>query len=276
MSAYALLRRDEAALAAADGTTSWHCPGLGGARIGVASCACPGGTTRLDVEGFHLVGTLRQRGGHWTLAVTGDLAHPDDVVALATLVEAAFQHAPEADRLVLAGLAGMPAALALATDRQVVMGADDDAIILRHVFYQLPLLWRHASGHVTYPALTNALGPADRPVPLRPPQPQGVMYERWLPQIDTLLSFRPIDRRRDLALFHGWMNQPRVAFYWELAQSAEELDRYLAAQEADPHIFGVVGSFGDEPVGYFEIYWFKEDRLGPYYEPDDYDRAGTA
>jgi acetyl CoA:N6-hydroxylysine acetyl transferase len=258
------------AAAHTDTTTSWHRAALDEARLTVASCACPDGAVRLDLEGAPLVATLSRAEPGWTLAVAGDLAHPDAVTALAALVEAAFQHAPEADRIVLAGLAGQPAALALAT---AARPNGRDAVVTRAGFYQLPLLWRRAAAHVTYPALANDLGPPGRPVPLRPPQPRGLMYERWQPQLGTMLRFRPIDRRRDLALFHGWMNEPRVAFYWELAQSADELDRYLAAQEADPHIFGVIGSFDDEPVGYFEIYWAKEDRLGPYYEPDDYDRG---
>lgn len=200
--------------------------------------------------------------------------HPADTPVVAALVEAAFQRCPDAQRLRVAGLGGAPALLALAAETRAAAGSDrPDAIVERSLFLQLPLLWLAPGTRAAYPLIRSAIGPQDRLPPLRPPQPNGPMYRRWLPHLGTTLSFRAIDRRRDLALFHGWMNQPRVAFYWELAQSAAELDRYLADQEADPHLFGVIGSFDDVPVGYFEFYWAKEDRLGPYYDAEDFDRG---
>ncbi len=197
---------------------------------------------------------------------------PNDVDALAVLIEAAFQSDPSCLALELPGLAGKPALAPLSSCSQMADGAPA-AIVRRSEFYQLPLLWRAAAAHAAPPLIRSGPGPQDRLPPLRAPAPRGEMYRRWLPHLGMTLSLRPIDRRQDLELFHGWMNQPRVAFFWELAQSREELDRYLAEQEADPHIFGVIGSFDDEPVGYFEFYWAKEDRLGPFYDADDHDRG---
>ncbi|WP_395664367.1 GNAT family N-acetyltransferase [Methylocella sp.] len=99
------------------------------------------------------------------------------------------------------------------------------------------------------------------------------MYRRHMPDLGVELSLRPIDRRRDLALFHGWMNQKRVDFFWDMAKTMDELDAYLAEQEADPHTVGVIGAVDDEPAAYFEFYWAKEDRLGAHYEAQDYDRG---
>ncbi len=199
--------------------------------------------------------------------------HPADADALAALIEAAFQSTPSLSRLELPGYARKPAIVGLSVETGRTADGVDCAVITRSVFQQLPLLWRQAGAHAAYPAIRSSLGPAERLPVLRPAQPNGVIYRRWMPHLGIMLSLRTIDRRRDLDLFHHWMNQPRVAFYWELAQSREELDRYLAEQEADPHLFGVIGSFDDEPVGYFEFYWAKEDRLGPYYEAEDFDRG---
>lgn len=198
--------------------------------------------------------------------------HPAEAAVVAALVEAAFQRCPDALRLRVAGLGGTPALLGLAGEIEAGPGAPD-AVIERCHFHQLPLLWLTPGTRAAYPPIRSRVGPQDRLPPLRPPQPSGTMYRRWLPHLGTTLSLRAIDRRRDLALFHGWMNQPRVAYYWELAQGEAELDRYLADQEADPHLFGVIGSFDDVPVGYFEFYWAKEDRLGPYYDAEDFDRG---
>lgn len=205
----------------------------------------------------------------------GDVAFADGRLdeshLLAALIDAALRRHPECDRALLPSAKILWPVAALATEAQP--GEPDLAIVHRHVLRQLPLLWRRQASHAAYPRLRTALGPQDRLPPLRPPRPCGLMYERWLPDLDLTIGFRPIDRRRDLDLFHKWMNDGRIAFFWELAQSREELDKYLADQESDPHIFGVIASFNDEPTGYFEFYWAKEDRLGPYYEPDDYDRG---
>lgn len=197
-----------------------------------------------------------------------DGTNPADIDIVAVLIESAFQRLPELSCLLLPGFAGVPAMTGLPATSDGTA-----ALIERSEFYQLPLLWRRPEAHVSYPPPHAASNLGDRPVPLRPPQPCGLMYRRFLPHLGLTLSLRPIDRRRDLALFHGWMNQPRVAFFWELAQSEAELDQYLATQEADPHLFGVIGSFNDQPVGYFEFYWAREDRLGPHYDAEDYDRG---
>jgi hypothetical protein len=34
-----------------------------------------------------------------------------------------------------------------------------------------------------------------------------------------------------------------------------------------------MGCLDDEPFGYFEIYWAKENRIAPYYDVDDFDRG---
>ncbi len=109
--------------------------------------------------------------------------------------------------------------------------------------------------------------------PQRPPEPSGVVYERYDPVIDMTISFRTINRDVDLETFYSWMNDGRVAFFWELAQSEEELAAYLENLHKDPHAFGLIGSFDGDPFGYFETYWAKEDRLGSYYDADDYDRG---
>lgn len=199
--------------------------------------------------------------------------HPADADTVAALIEAAFQGRPALSRLELPGFAGKPAMAGLSIETSRAPDGEACAVVARSVFYQLPMLWRQAAVHAAYPVARSGLGPADRQPPLRPAQPNGVFYRRWLPHLGKTLSLRSIDRRRDLDLFHHWMNQPRVAFFWELAQSREALDRYLADQEADPHLFGAIGSFDEEPVGYFEFYWAKEDRLGPHYGAEDFDRG---
>ncbi|AWN40304.1 GNAT family N-acetyltransferase [Methylobacterium durans] len=259
--------------------TSRHWP-TGGDAIAVESIPSDPHAARLRaVRGGEIVAEAQIHtvadGEEAMLALTGpEGRHPADTPLVACLIEAAFQRCPDARRLRVAGLGGAPALVALAADGRASPGsAAPDALVERSGFYQLPLLWLRPETRAAHPQIRSAFGPEDRLPPLRPPQPNGVMYRRWLPHLGTTLSFRAIDRRVDLVLFHQWMNQPRVSYYWELARSETELDRYLADQEADPHLFGVIGSFNDVPVGYFEFYWAKEDRLGPYYDAEDHDRG---
>jgi acetyl CoA:N6-hydroxylysine acetyl transferase len=109
--------------------------------------------------------------------------------------------------------------------------------------------------------------------PLRAPAVNGEVYRRYLPQFGVDISFRTVDPVQDLEVFNAWHNNPRVAAFWELAGSRDMHREYLQKVTHDAHMHPVFGCFDDQPFGYFEIYWAKEDRIAPYYEVDDYDRG---
>lgn len=116
-------------------------------------------------------------------------------------------------------------------------------------------------------------GPDGRDHPLRPPNPEGLVYERHFTDADTTVSFRSVDIERDLDMFHRWQNDPRVAYFWEENKDKQDLRSFLEDRLSDPHNFSVIGSYDGEPVGYFEIYWGLEDRLGAYYDAGHWDRG---
>jgi acetyl CoA:N6-hydroxylysine acetyl transferase len=145
-------------------------------------------------------------------------------------------------------------------------------LVRRRQFLQLPLLWHQDPRPLPHPRLPRRLEDG-RVHPERPPLAAGVVYDRFDPQLGMRVSFRRVDVGRDLPLFHAWMNELRVAYFWELAQDEAQLRAYLERLEADPHAWPLIGCFDDDPAGYFEIYWAKEDRLGPYYDAHDYDRG---
>ncbi|HWK50978.1 MAG TPA: GNAT family N-acetyltransferase, partial [Steroidobacter sp.] len=109
--------------------------------------------------------------------------------------------------------------------------------------------------------------------PLRPPQPHGVLYRRYIPWIGRTVSFELLDPDRDLPAWHRWMNDPRVAYFWTEQGDLEAHRAYVQKQLADPHTLPVIGRFDDVAFGYFEIYWAKEDRIAPFYDSQDYDRG---
>jgi hypothetical protein len=100
-----------------------------------------------------------------------------------------------------------------------------------------------------------------------------VQYARYIPGLGKTLSFRVVDPDQDVAVFHSWQTQPRVYEFWELNKPQKELHEYLVKGSADPHQIPMFVEFDGVPVGYFEMYWTMEDRLGPYYEASAFDRG---
>ncbi len=109
--------------------------------------------------------------------------------------------------------------------------------------------------------------------PLRAPYPQGVVYRRYVAALGQHVVFKTVEPDADVEIFSRWQNQPRVAAFWELAGSLPEHRAYLCKVAADAHIHPVLGYFDEQPFGYFELYWAKEDRIAPFYPVDDYDRG---
>jgi acetyl CoA:N6-hydroxylysine acetyl transferase len=143
--------------------------------------------------------------------------------------------------------------------------------LLREVFLQQASLWVSAErGQVQAEvwAVTDS-----RAHPKRPALTPGIKYRKFFPTIGRTLSFRVVDLDRDLETLHNWHNQPRVADFWELAKSKEELRAYFAEGLAKAHQHPFILEVDGAPVGYFELYYTPEDRLGPYYEYDPFDRG---
>ncbi|NLS20183.1 acetyltransferase [Rhizobium sp. P40RR-XXII] len=109
--------------------------------------------------------------------------------------------------------------------------------------------------------------------PQRSPKPIGAIYNRFIPWLNTQLGFHVADIEADLAHFHRWMNNPRVAAIWEDSGDLSYHRDFIAVRLADPRTLPLIGTFGGVPFGYFELYWAKEDRIGPHYEAEGYDRG---
>ncbi|HYX32673.1 MAG TPA: GNAT family N-acetyltransferase [Oligoflexus sp.] len=141
----------------------------------------------------------------------------------------------------------------------------------REVFFQLPVLW-HRRQQETF-APERWIMTHERAHPQRDFVEHGVLYRRYVPTMGQTLSFELLDRQQHLDIFHEWHHQPRVAMFWEMAHPKEQLDDYLSKMEQDPHQRPIMALLDGHPVGYFEVYWTPEDRLGPYYDHDPFDRG---
>lgn len=137
-------------------------------------------------------------------------------------------------------------------------------------FEQNPDLWLVSPLQSSPAAVVNS---ADVSHPRRPRHASGVFYRRYNYELGLELSLRMADPDKDLSLFHHWMNQERVSEFWELDKPKAELKEYLQQTLARKHQFPVFAMIDGITFGYFELYWAKEDRLGPYYDAEDYDRG---
>ena len=74
------------------------------------------------------------------------------------------------------------------------------------------------------------------------------------------MSFAPCD----LDLLHTWMNDERVAKFWGVRGSRSVQEEFLRNALRSRNSFPAIGCWDGKPFGYFEIYWVKEDILGPH------------
>ncbi|GAA5982542.1 hypothetical protein JCM10908_006692 [Rhodotorula pacifica] len=185
----------------------------------------------------------------------------------------------------------------------LALGATKDApryTITRSALFQLydyatDVPETHHTPRLPFPYLptTPAAGsPSTLEHPLRPPKPSPshLLYSRFLPHLTTepesptyfKLSTCTL---KDLPTLHGWLNDPRVDQFWMEKGTLEQHRAFIEERTADPHVLPVIGSYvnlpaqgetPEEQAVYAEIYWVKEDRLGPLMPAgtvQDYDRG---
>ncbi|WP_373305183.1 GNAT family N-acetyltransferase [Streptomyces lucensis] len=96
----------------------------------------------------------------------------------------------------------------------------------------------------------------------------------WGPVTTPAGSFRlvPVRVERDLPLIHGWMNDPAVAEFWELAGPRQRLEDHLRAQLAgDGRSVPCLGTLDGVPMSYWEIYRADLDPLARHYPARPHD-----
>ncbi|SFM49260.1 Protein N-acetyltransferase, RimJ/RimL family [Nitrosomonas nitrosa] len=184
-------------------------------------------------------------------------------------LEAAFTHFPHQTKIFVS----VPKQLiAESYDSGVLVKTSDGSFIVHaELFWQQARVWHTGTRLQAYPLyLVISHG---RRHPLRPPKPAGTVYRRFIAWLGRTLSFRTVDIDSDLVRFNRWMNDPVVAAFWQETGDLAQHRAYLEGIQADPHVISLISCLDDEPFGYFEIYWAKENRIAPYYDVDDFDRG---
>ncbi|MCV9878392.1 acetyltransferase [Brenneria sp. KBI 447] len=143
--------------------------------------------------------------------------------------------------------------------------------LAREAFWQLPLWLRTMRRQPTSPLQYDDARALCYPP--RPTRPQGEVYRRYDPRIRQTLSFRLPDADRDTPQFTRWMNDDRIAFFWEQRGPETLQYDYLISKLEDAHLYPLIGCYDDQPFGYFEVYWAAEDRIGRHYRWQPFDRG---
>lgn len=82
----------------------------------------------------------------------------------------------------------------------------------------------------------------------------------------------PVRLERDVELLTGWMNDPAVAAYWELAGPAAVTAAHLRAQlDGDARSIPCLGFLDGTPMSYWEIYRADLDLLSRHYPARPHD-----
>ncbi|UWQ33787.1 acetyltransferase [Leisingera sp. M527] len=223
--------------------------------------------------------TVYSQGTAQEIAVTDhgggklQLAAPASPLSLATLLaacEALTSHAAEEVLVVLKreDFASLEQEL-LSTGAASLLDSSWLAVF-PEMLWQVPDLWL-AQQSRSYPQAQVA-GPHGSH-PLRPPKPSGLLYHRRIPWLQQTFSLRALDPAADLELFHAWMNDTRVAAFFEESGTLEYHRNYLSRMQADPHMMPVLGCLDGRPFCYFELYWARENRIGAHYPAGDWDRG---
>jgi RimJ/RimL family protein N-acetyltransferase len=212
---------------------------------------------------------LSKQSGQLTLAWAGPHQRLLQVTELLAAIEASFTCYPH-ERILNLAIPVEP--FADLFDSGVLIDTGDKRIaVYATLFWQQARIWRLPAQSRLFP-LHYKFTHGQRH-PLRPPKPAGIVYRRYISWLDGTLTFRTLDTDTDLVCFNRWMNDPDVAAFWQETGDFARHRAYLEGIQADPHVISLLVCLDDEPFGYFEIYWAKENRIAPFYDADDFDRG---
>lgn len=184
-------------------------------------------------------------------------------------IEAAFLLCPHSNAVYLVNASESLAAALL--HQGAALSSDCGLVVLADIFWQLPGRWIKSIPSDRYPFYLQPAG--DQGVPMRPPLAEGLLYARYIPWMGREIQLHVADIERDLLTFNGWMNDPRVAAFWEESGDLEYHRRFLSERLADPRVIPVIAFYDEVPFAYFEVYWAKEDRIAPHCHASDFDRG---
>lgn len=104
------------------------------------------------------------------------------------------------------------------------------------------------------------------------PEGKGILYSRYFPKEDIVVSIRSFDIDRDLEMVHDWFNREHAKKIWKMDWPLRELEAFYRTILPGNAGHSYIGEINGEPTYNFEVYWVVRDLLGNYYDalPTDY------
>ena len=123
--------------------------------------------------------------------------------------------------------------------------------------------------------VASALLSSNVNLPAPPGKPRGIIYSRYIPGLNSRLTFRVASSQKDadVDILTRWHATDRVNNGWRQRLSREEQIKTIQATEQNPFSIGLIGEWDGEPWGYVEIYYAKQSNLASQYNADTHDRG---
>ncbi|MFY0255205.1 GNAT family N-acetyltransferase [Chitinophaga sp. 30R24] len=104
------------------------------------------------------------------------------------------------------------------------------------------------------------------------PEGKEVIYSRYFPKEEVVISIRPIDLDRDLEMLHEWFNREHAIKIWQMNWPIRQLEHYYRTLLPGEMMYSYIGEANGEPTFNIEVYWAIRDMVGDYYDvlPTDY------
>ncbi|GAC96600.1 aerobactin siderophore biosynthesis protein iucB [Pseudozyma hubeiensis SY62] len=111
--------------------------------------------------------------------------------------------------------------------------------------------------------------------PFKPPPSAGPIYSRFIPGLDSHLTFRVASssNAKDVDLITAWHATDRVNEGWRQRLSREEQLEGMQKGEQNAYTIGLIGEWDGEAWGYVEVYYSKHSNLVDFYTAGQYDRG---
>lgn len=91
---------------------------------------------------------------------------------------------------------------------------------------------------------------------------------------DKKYAFKKLDLVTDIDLLHKWMNYSHVAKIWELNFDILKLKQHFNDLfEKEIYKTPYIAFMNDIPIGYFEQYWAKYDRISKFVDVNEFDQG---
>lgn len=111
--------------------------------------------------------------------------------------------------------------------------------------------------------------------PFRPPPSAGPIYSRFIPGLNSHLTFRVASstNAKDVDIITAWHATDRVNQGWRQRLSREDQLAGMQKNEQNAYTIGLIGEWDGEPWGYVEIYYSKHSNLVDFYTAGQHDRG---